>query len=181
MSGDAGTATLSVPARSSGGAGVRTSREALWVEPSAFTLSLIGVGLSTYMTVAHFTEATILACSGSGELSCTAVTTSAQSRMLGVPVALLGLGYFVVMSVLLSPPLWRRGARWLVISRTVLAAAGMVFVFWLIAAELLIIGHVCLWCSGIHVVMIALVLVLTRASLAHLGLRGQTPMIEVEK
>ena len=45
------------------------------------------------------------------------------------------------------------------------------FVFWLIAAEILIIGHVCLWCTGVHVVMIALVLVLTRATPNQLGLR----------
>jgi uncharacterized membrane protein len=52
-----------------------------------------------------------------------------------------------------------------------LAVAGLLFVFWLIAAEILIIGHVCLWCTGVHVVMIALVLVLTRATPAQLGLR----------
>jgi uncharacterized membrane protein len=171
MGDDTAVATLAVPVREAD-AEVRSSREARWVGLSAFALSLIGVGLSTYMTIAHFTEATILACSGSGELSCTAVTTSAQSRVLGVPVALLGLGYFVVMSVLLSPPVWRRGARWLELYRTALAGAGMVFVFWLIAAELLIIGHVCLWCTGVHVVMIALVLVLSRAPLTQLGLRA---------
>ena len=35
-----------------------------WVGVAAFALSLIGVGLSTDMTIAHFTEASILACSG---------------------------------------------------------------------------------------------------------------------
>jgi len=146
---DAGSVTLSpapVPDDDTGDA--EASPVTRWVGPSAFALSLIGVGLSTYMTIAHFTEATILACSGSGELSCTAVTTSPQSRVSGIPVALLGLGFFVVMSVLLSPPLWRRGARWLALSRTALAGAGLLFVFWLIAAEVLIIGHICLWCTG---------------------------------
>ncbi len=151
--------------------GTDSPPSSFWVGLSAFALSLIGAGLSTYMTIAHFTEVTILACSGSGELSCTAVTSSAQSRVLGVPVALVGLVYFVVMSVVLSPPFWRRGARGLALARTVLAGAGLLFVFWLIAAELLIIGHICLWCTGVHVVMIVLVLVLTRAPRAQLGLR----------
>lgn len=170
--GDAGTTTLS-PAHvlESGVTGVEASPAARWVGLSAFALSLIGVGLSTYMTIAHFTEVAILACSGRGELSCTAVTTSPQSRVMGIPVAILGLGFFVVMSILSSPPLWQRGAPWLALSRTALAVAGLLFVFWLIAAEVLIIGHVCLWCTGVHVVMIALVLVLTRATRAHLGLR----------
>ena len=169
---DAATATLS-PAHvlEPDAAGVEASPATRRVGLSAFALSLIGVVLSTYMTIAHFTEVTILACSGRGELSCTAVTTSPQSRVFGIPVALLGLGFFVVMSILSSPPLWRRGARGLALSRTALAAVGLLFVFWLIAAEILIIGHVCLWCTGVHVVMIALVLVLTRATPAQLGLR----------
>jgi uncharacterized membrane protein len=52
-----------------------------------------------------------------------------------------------------------------------LAGAGLLFILWLIAAEVLIIGHVCLWCTGVHVVTIALALVLTRATRAQLGLR----------
>ena len=145
---------------------------ARWVGVAAFALSLIGVGLSTYMTIAHFTEAAILACSGGGELNCTAVTTSPQSVFVNVTVAVLGLGYFVIMSVLTSPPLWRRRDPMLARVRTVLAVAGMVFVLWLVAAEVLIIGHICLWCTGVHVVMVALVLVLTRATPAQLGLRA---------
>jgi uncharacterized membrane protein len=169
---DAGTASLlPAPVLESDAARVEVSPAARWVGLSAFALSLVGVGLSTFMTIAHFTEASILACSGRGELSCTAVTTSPQSRVFGIPVALLGLGFFIVMSVLSSPPVWRRGARWLALSRTALAATGLLFVFWLIAAEVLIIGHVCLWCTGVHVVMITLGLVLTRATPAQLGLR----------
>jgi uncharacterized membrane protein len=152
-------------------AGVEAPPATRGVGLSAFALSLIGVVLSTYMTIAHFTEATILACSGRGELSCTAVTTSPESRAFGIPVALLGLGFFVVMSILSSPRVWRRSARWLALSRTVLAGTGLLFILWLIAAEVLIIGHVCLWCTGVHVVTIALVLVLTRATRAQLGLR----------
>jgi uncharacterized membrane protein len=143
-----------------------------WVGDAAFVVSLIGVAVSTYMTIAHFTEAAILACSGGGELSCTAVTTSAQSVFVHIPVALLGLGYFVVLSVLTSPLIWRRSERWLALVRTALALAGLAFVLWLVAAEVLIIGHVCLWCTGVHIVMIALLLVLTRATPAQLGLRA---------
>lgn len=142
----------------------------LWVGVAAFVLSLIGIGLSTYMTIAHYTEASILACSGKGELSCTAVTTSLQSRVLGIPVVLLGLGFFVVMSILTSAPIWRRGERWLALTRSTLAVSGMAFVLWLVTAEVLIIGHICLWCTGVHVVMTALLLVLTRATRAQLGL-----------
>jgi uncharacterized membrane protein len=38
----------------------------------------------------------------------------------------------------------------------------MGFVLWLVAAELLIIDHICLWCTGVHVVTFALLLVVSR-------------------
>lgn len=140
------------------------------VGAAVFALSVTGIGLSTYATIAHFSEASILACSGTGELSCIAVTTSPQSRVLGIPVVLLGLNFIVVMSILTSPPVWRRSERWLALSRSTLAVSGMIFVLWLIIAEVLIIGHICLWCTGVHVVMTALLLVLTRATPAQMGL-----------
>jgi uncharacterized membrane protein len=108
---------------------------------TTFLLSLTGLGLSTYMTIAHFTMPTILACSGTGELSCTKVTTSPESYALGIPVVILGLGYFTVMSILNSPLVWRRPERWLAIFRLTLSVVGMIFVLWLVAAEILIIGH----------------------------------------
>ncbi|MBW4029401.1 MAG: vitamin K epoxide reductase family protein [Acidobacteria bacterium] len=136
---------------------------------TAFVLSVIGVGLSTYMTIAHFTEAAILACAGGGELSCTAVTTSPQSRLFGIPVVLIGLGYFIAMSVLTAPPLWSSDVRSVALSRTGLAVVGVVFVLWLVAAEVIIIGHICLWCTGVHLVALAILLVLTRSTPSRLG------------
>jgi uncharacterized membrane protein len=142
---------------------------ARWAVLVTFALSLTGLGLSIYMAIAHFTMPTILACSGTGELSCTTVTTSPESYAFGIPVVVLGLGYFAVMSVLTSPRMWRRPERWLVISRLTVSAVGMIFVLWLVAAEILIIGHVCLWCTGVHVVTLALLIVLTRVNPLQLG------------
>jgi uncharacterized membrane protein len=142
---------------------------ARWAVVTTFLLSLTGLGLSTYMTIAHFTMPTILACSGTGELSCTKVTTSPESYALGIPVVILGLGYFTVMSILNSPPMWGRPERWLAISRPTLSVVGVLVVLWLVTAEILIIGHVCLWCTGVHVVTLALLIVLTRVTPARRG------------
>jgi uncharacterized membrane protein len=150
-------------------ASVPTLPVARWAVVTTFLLSLTGLGLSTYMTIAHFTMPTILACSGTGELSCTTVTTSPESYALGIPVVILGLGYFTVMSILNSPRMWRRPERWLAISRPTLSVVGVLFVLWLVAAEILIIGHVCLWCTGVHVVTLALLIVLTRVTPVQLG------------
>ena len=111
----------------------------------------------------------LLVCSSTGTIDCAAVTTSPQSYFLGVPVAILGLGYFVVMSVFNSPWAWWARSYWVHVTRFVLAIAGMAFVLWLLAAELLIIDHICLWCTGVHVVTFTLLIVLSRVCPTQLG------------
>ena len=131
---------------------------------TSFALSLVGLSLSVYLTIAHFEGARILACNFTGVFDCDAVTTSAQSVFLHIPVAILGLIFYVVMTGLNFPVVWRiSGARtqWL---RLTLAAGGMGFALWLVGAELLIIDHFCLYCTGVHIVTFALLVVLSRIS-----------------
>lgn len=141
---------------------------ARWAVATTFLLSLVGLGISIYLTITHF-RPMLLVCSSTGTIDCAAVTTSAQSYFLGIPVAILGLGNFVVMSVLNSPWAWRARSYWIHVARFVLAIAGMVFVLWLLSAELLIIDHICLWCTGVHVVTFALLIVLSRVCPTQLG------------
>ena len=139
-----------------------------WAVASSFLLSLFGLGVSIYLSVTHF-DKQLLLCSTTGTFNCSAVTTSPQSYFLGVPVAFLGLGNFVVMSALTSPWAWRARSYWLHVTRFVLGIVAMAFVLWLIAAELLIINHICEWCTSVHVATFALLIVLSRVCPAQLG------------
>ena len=147
---------------------MRTLPVARWAVVTTFLLSLTFLGLSTYMTIAQFAMPTILACSGTGELGCTTVTPSPESYALGIPVVILGPGYFAVMSILNSPRRWGRPERWLAISRPPLSVVGVLVVLWLVTAKILIISHVCSWCTGVRVVTVALPIVLTRVTPAQL-------------
>lgn len=113
--------------------------------------AVLGLVVSIYLTVAHFTTPDVLACSESGTIDCSAVTTSAQSSLLGVPVAVLGLIWFAPMIALLSPAAWATGDRRVHLVRTTAAVAGVGFVLWLVFAELFIIRAICLWCTVAHV------------------------------
>lgn len=146
-----------------------TNAVPIWAVIVTPLLSIIGLGLSIYLTVAHFEGTQILACSTKGIVDCATVTTSPQSNFLGVPVVFLGLGYFVAMCALNSPWAWRATAYWLHVTRLVLAAAAMVFVLWLVYAELMIINHICLFCTEVHIVSFLLLIVLTLVSPAQLG------------
>jgi uncharacterized membrane protein len=112
--------------------------------------------VSAYLTIVHYTSPKLLACSASGLVNCEQVTTSRQSMILGIPVALLGLLWFLAMSVLCSPRAWRSGSRRVELARIAGVVAGIAFVLWLVYAELYLIGAICLWCTVAHVIAFAL-------------------------
>ncbi len=141
-------------------------RWAVWV---TLPLALIGLALSTYLTITHF-DPKVLHCTYGQIFNCAAVTTSAQSKFLGlIPVAFLGLFQYVVMTALCTPWAWRAKRREVHIARLVFATVGMGFVIWLIAAELLIIGNICEYCTGVHIVTFALFICMITSIPAMLG------------
>lgn len=123
-----------------------------WIVPSTLIASAAGLGVSIYLTIAHYTATVSLACPETSTINCEKVTTSPESMVFGIPVAVLGLAYFVAMVVLNSPPAWRSEApalRWL---RLLSAVVGVGFVCWLVYAELFKVDAICLWCTSVHVI-----------------------------
>jgi uncharacterized membrane protein len=122
-----------------------------WRPIAAFVLSIVGFGISMYLTIDHF-SGVLPICSSSGFVNCTAVTTSAYSYIFGVPVSLLGLIFYTVMVGVNVPPLWRSRFRLLAWGRLALVVSGIAFVLYLFARELFSIKAICLWCTGDHIV-----------------------------
>jgi uncharacterized membrane protein len=124
----------------------------LWFQLATFALALVGLGFSIYLTITHLHPAALF-CSDKGLVNCNAVTTSTQSKVFGIfPVAELGLAYYVFTAAINSPWAWRmrrREVRWIRLASTV---AGMGFVLYLLYAELIQIGNICLYCTGVHIV-----------------------------
>ncbi|HJP74052.1 MAG TPA: vitamin K epoxide reductase family protein [Pseudonocardiaceae bacterium] len=130
-----------------------------WLVISSFVLTLIGLGLSIYLTITHYTDQATLFCQQNSVVNCLKVTTSPESEIFGIPVAVLGLVFFVPMTVLNSPWGWRSPlplVRWL---RLAGVALGLIFVVYLVSAELVLIGSICEYCTGVHIVTIALFIV----------------------
>ncbi len=130
-----------------------------WVLRSSMTLAVIGLAVAAYLTVTHFTTHVRLACSASGVIDCEKVTTSPQSYVLGIPVAVLGVAFFVVAACLCAPPAWRSPEPLVRYARLGWAIGGVCTVVYLIYAELFEIDAVCLWCSLVHLTTIALFVV----------------------
>lgn len=121
---------------------------------ASLVVALVGLVISVYLTIEHFTSSTTLACPEGAVVNCAKVTSSQWSVFLGLPVALLGLGYFVVMTLLVTPVAWRRKALDPV--RVVGAAAGVAMVLYLVWVELFRVNAICLWCTAIHVCSLVL-------------------------
>lgn len=115
-------------------------------------LAACGLGISVYLTIVHYSTSVTLACTASGVVNCEKVTTSPESRFLGAPVPLFGLAFFAVMLLANLPAVWRRDEPWVRIGRLAVSAGGVVFVLYLIYAELFRIDAICLWCSVVHVI-----------------------------
>ncbi|MFD5827174.1 vitamin K epoxide reductase family protein [Lentzea sp. NPDC060358] len=125
-------------------------------------LSVAGLLISAYLTYTHFNAGALL-CSADAVVDCETVTTSEQSELFGVPVAFLGLAFFAFLTVICLPFAWRVDAlRWV---RLGAAGTGVLMVVYLVAAEFLIIGKICLWCTAVHVITLALACLLVTASL----------------
>jgi uncharacterized membrane protein len=171
----AGGAQAVAPASSAGAAWTPAP-----VKIAALVLSVIGTGLSVYLTIAHLKGAQVLICSNKGLVNCEAVTTSPESKLFGVfPVAELGLAFFVFMTLMNTPWAWRPSWTWLRVSpgrqqqlgllawrvRLGSVVLGILFILYLVYTELITLRNICLWCTYVHITTFLLfVLLLTQAT-----------------
>ncbi len=139
-------------------AGVATRPSApRWFQLTTLALSLAGLGVSIYLTVVHYGSTTLLVCSASGAFNCEKVVTSPESMVFGVfPVAVLGLAFYVFMVAINTPWAWRSRLPLIWWARLAGIVAGMGFVLYLLYAEIIQIGNICLWCTSVHAITFVL-------------------------
>ncbi|HEU5389906.1 MAG TPA: vitamin K epoxide reductase family protein [Streptosporangiaceae bacterium] len=145
-----------------------------WMQLTTFVVALGGLGVSIYLTIAHFTESALAGCSESGLVNCTKVTTSPQSYVFGIPVAVLGLAFFVFGVAIMSPWAWQARRREVHMLRVASMVAGIGMVIYLVYAEFIIIDAICLYCTSVHIITF-LLFVLAAFSAAAWGLKPGAP------
>lgn len=119
-------------------------------------LTLIGLAISLYLTVAHYSHEISPVCAENAAIDCAAVTSSEYSEFLGIPLPVLGMGFFVGFGALITPRAWRSEKPILRRGRLCAALAGVVFVVYLVSAELIVLRKICLWCTAVHIVTVLL-------------------------
>lgn len=132
------------------GPGWTETRRWPWIVGSS--LSILGLGVSAYLAYEHFTGSTSLACPAvSSGVNCLKVTTSPWSVEFGIPVAVLGLVFFAVMTVLQSPWAWRWPQPLLRAARIGWCLLGIGNAVILVYDELFKIDAICEWCTSVHI------------------------------
>ena len=137
-----------------------------WQSITCLLLSIIGLVGSIYLTISHF-DTRFFVCPELGP--CEKILTSNSSHFLGIPVPILGIAYFLPMSVLCLPVAWRSVDRRIHLARLLLAIVGIGMVIYLFAEELFVLQSLCVWCSIIHLIGFLLFAIIVTTSPALLG------------
>ena len=104
----------------------------------AAVVALAGVAVAGYLTYVHYRPESLI-CTGGG--GCETVQESTYAELLGLPVALLGLGAYLVVLALLY---WDTE-----LARTVAAGVslgGLAFAGYLVAVQAFVVDAWCIWC-----------------------------------
>jgi uncharacterized membrane protein len=119
--------------------------------PAAAGLALIGLAIAAYLALTRLSGG-LPVC---GPLhGCETVALSSYSEILGIPVAMFGVVFSIVL-VGLSVAWWRRGDRRALLGLYGLGLLGVLFVAYLTYLELFVIGAVCVWCAGYALTVVA--------------------------
>jgi len=125
-------------------------------------LIVAGLLIAGYLTLLHYDTNVPLVCSGGTFVNCEQVLTSASAFLFGVPVAVWGLAWFavaLVLALLSSRPRAGGEPAWLRAAGFGWVLAGTANVLWLVYQELGVIGKICAWCTAIHAVVLALLVI----------------------
>lgn len=125
-------------------------------------LSVIGLGVSLYLTYMYTTDQ-VAFCLGSG--GCEAVQYSPYAWIFGIPIPALGAAAYLLL-ILLAAVAGRPGDRqdlWLLALFGV-SLVGLLFSAYLTALELFVIHAICIWCVASAVIQL-IVFVLAVSSL----------------
>ena len=115
----------------------------LWIVITILTLSILGIFDTVYLTVKRYSHDSSINCSIFE--GCDFVTTSSYSAILGIPVAVLGIIFYVGIFVL-SFLYLRSKNRKFIVSLLGLSSIGVLMSFWFLYTQAFILNAFCLYC-----------------------------------
>ena len=123
-----------------------------------------GVAISIYLTAVHYAHVPLV-CTSNGVVNCERVLSSSYSSIGGIPVSAGGLVWFALTGIMAAIALVRAPEPpWLQPAQVLWSFLGLLTVFYLVGVEVLALGVICAWCTGLHVlILLTLVLSIMRS------------------
>lgn len=130
------------------------------VQAFVVAASVAGLAVSAYLTSVHYAAAQLV-CTVGGPVNCERVLGSGYAVIAGssLPTSAAGLLWFAV-SAAVAAGMWL-GVRGSMLARlqVVWSAIGLLTVVYLLFVEIVLVGALCLWCTAVHVLVVAIFLV----------------------
>jgi uncharacterized membrane protein len=120
-------------------------------------LACLSLAISIYLTIVHYNSNVSVACPASGFVNCENVLTSHYSVVPGtsIPVSIPGILWSLVALVLpLAVMKFGSELRQLRIAEVIWGILGIATVLYLVYAEIVQIHNLCIWCTGVHVIVL---------------------------
>lgn len=128
-------------------------------------MALAGIGIAGYLTAEHYANQEPF-CTTIGPINCASVLKSPYSVLPGtsIPITIPGMLWFAVsgaLAVVGLAAIWRARPEpeRLRLAQVVWSAAGMLFVLYLVWAEIVQVRAICAWCTGVHLLTLATFLI----------------------
>ena len=122
-----------------------------WLPFTTLALAVLGLIDSAYQVYTHYSGTGLLGCSATGD-SCAAVQSSSYAYIFGIPVAVLGLAFYVFMVAACSPWAWRAKLPAIRLVRLASVIIGILFVLYLVYREVISLGKICEYCTSVHII-----------------------------
>ena len=127
-----------------------------------FILSLIGIAIAIYLTIVHYNSHVQLICSSSGIINCEHVLASPYAYIPGtsIPTSVAGIAWSMVGALLAIAAwlIWPEKRR-VLIAELVWGAIGILTVFYLVYAEIVVLHAICAWCTVVHFIVLLYLLI----------------------
>lgn len=142
--------------RSEADVDVPTDRATRRLPIVVLALSLLGSGVASYLTYTHYNHDALVCSVG----DCGTVQSSDYATIGPIPIAILGLGMYLVVALTAVARVARSGPlsfeSWTVASWA-MSLAGLLYAAYLTYVELWVIDAVCQWCVASAIITLCIV------------------------
>ena len=120
-----------------------------WFVYFGLVVSVVGLINAAYLAYEKYSPAQFVTCplsSQSSLVNCSAVAQSSYSEIYNIPVAFLGLAYYIFLTILFIFAFKKGDPFWLLPTLFFSTLLGFVFSVWLVYVQVFLIGAICTFC-----------------------------------